>query len=88
MRTEKIIVTAAMWTSGVLNRHGSDPLPTAPVVAAGLGSALAHTRFANGPIKKGDLINMKTGGVHKRYCAPICRIAMTGKHWDESSQIP
>src|SRR5690606_41375184 len=67
--------------------EGSDPLPCVPFVTAGPRSALAHSTYANIPIKRGELITVETGAVYKKYCAPTYRIAMIGQPSDDLRRL-
>jgi Xaa-Pro dipeptidase len=62
---------------------GSESFAWGPTVTVGKRSAMAHSTFANQPIKRGEVINMEMGAVVSRYCAPVFRIAIIGQPSDE-----
>jgi Xaa-Pro dipeptidase len=78
-------LSAVLYTEAL--RLGSESFPLDPTVTVGGRSAMAHSTFANIPIRRGELINMEMGAVVSRYCAPVFRIAIIGQPSDEARRF-
>ncbi|MGE3231909.1 MAG: M24 family metallopeptidase [Hyphomicrobium sp.] len=75
-------LSAVLYTEAL--RLGSESFAWGPTVTVGRRSAMAHSTFANLPMRRGELINMEMAAAVSRYCAPCFRIAIIGRPSEEA----
>jgi len=70
-----------------LARHGSGPLPFAPIVVAGSNAAAPHASPGDRPIQAGDMVTIDCGASWNGYASDITRNVAVGEINEELEHI-
>ena len=70
-----------------LARHGSGPLPFAPIVVAGPNAAAPHASPGDRPVQAGDIVTIDCGASWNGYASDITRNVAVGTIADELEHV-